>query len=57
MERAFEDVYAIERARDVDMRTAAYMLAVSRVAEATTDARHLPLVGVHGPMRAPPRRQ
>jgi glutamate dehydrogenase (NAD(P)+) len=34
MDRAFEAVYAIHRERKVDMRRAAYILAVSRVAEA-----------------------
>ncbi|OHB69501.1 MAG: glutamate dehydrogenase [Planctomycetes bacterium RBG_16_43_13] len=34
MEKAFESVYAINTERKVDMRTAAYMLAVNRVAEA-----------------------
>ncbi len=33
--RAFEDVYRIALEHDVDMRLAAYMLAVNRVAEAT----------------------
>ncbi len=36
MDRAFEDVYAMSRRHEVDMRTAAYMVAVARVAEATT---------------------
>ena len=36
MDRAFEAVYQMSRTREVDMRTAAYMVAVSRVAEATT---------------------
>jgi glutamate dehydrogenase (NAD(P)+) len=36
MDRAFEAVYAMSRDREVDMRTAAYMVAVARVAEATT---------------------
>jgi glutamate dehydrogenase/leucine dehydrogenase len=35
MDRAFEAVYAMSRDREVDMRTAAYMVAVARVAEAT----------------------
>ncbi len=35
MDRAFEDVNSIARTRKVDMRTAAYILAVGRVAEAT----------------------
>jgi glutamate dehydrogenase/leucine dehydrogenase len=34
MDRAFESVYAVHEARKVDMRKAAYVLAVSRVAEA-----------------------
>src|SRR5262245_58997873 len=34
MERAFESVYAVHRKRKVDMRTAAYLVAVGRVAEA-----------------------
>jgi glutamate dehydrogenase (NAD(P)+) len=36
MDRAFEAVYQMSQTREVDMRTAAYMVAVSRVAEATT---------------------
>jgi glutamate dehydrogenase (NAD(P)+) len=36
MDRAFEAVYAMHERRSVDMRTAAYMVAVARVAEATT---------------------
>jgi glutamate dehydrogenase (NAD(P)+) len=36
MDRAFEAVYAMSQDREVDMRTAAYMVAVARVAEATT---------------------
>jgi glutamate dehydrogenase (NAD(P)+) len=36
MDRAFESVYAMGDRHDVDMRTAAYMVAVARVAEATT---------------------
>jgi glutamate dehydrogenase (NAD(P)+) len=36
MDRAFEAVYAMSRRREVEMRTAAYMVAVARVAEATT---------------------
>ncbi len=35
MDRAFEAVYAMSDRREVDMRTAAYMVAVARVAEAT----------------------
>jgi glutamate dehydrogenase/leucine dehydrogenase len=35
MVRAFEDVHRTSIEHDVDMRLAAYMLAVSRVAEAT----------------------
>ena len=35
MRRAFRDVYATAEKYDVDMRTAAYILAVGRVAEAT----------------------
>ena len=34
MERAFEGVYAVHKKRKVDMRTAAYLVAVGRVAEA-----------------------
>jgi glutamate dehydrogenase/leucine dehydrogenase len=34
MERAFEEVYKVHVARKIDMRRAAYVLAVSRVAEA-----------------------
>jgi glutamate dehydrogenase (NAD(P)+) len=34
MDRAFESVYAVHRERKIDMRRAAYVLAVSRVAEA-----------------------
>ena len=34
MERAFENCYKIHREKKMDMRTASYMLAVSRVAEA-----------------------
>jgi glutamate dehydrogenase/leucine dehydrogenase len=34
MERAFESVYAVHKKRKVDMRTAAYLVAVGRVAEA-----------------------
>jgi glutamate dehydrogenase (NAD(P)+) len=34
MERAFESVYAVHQERKIDMRKAAYVLAVSRVAEA-----------------------
>jgi glutamate dehydrogenase (NAD(P)+) len=36
MDRAFEAVYAMSDLHEVHMRTAAYMVAVSRVAEATT---------------------
>ena len=36
MDRAFEAVHAMSETREVDMRTAAYMVAVARVAEATT---------------------
>jgi glutamate dehydrogenase (NAD(P)+) len=36
MDRAFEAVYEMSSTREVDMRTAAYMVAVARVAEATT---------------------
>ena len=36
MDRAFEDVHAMADRHEVDMRTAAYMVAVARVAEATT---------------------
>ena len=36
MERAFESVYAVHKKRKVDMRTAAYLVAVGRVAEAHT---------------------
>jgi glutamate dehydrogenase (NAD(P)+) len=36
MDRAFEAVYQMSELHEVHMRTAAYMLAVSRVAEATT---------------------
>ena len=36
MDRAFEAVYRMSDLHEVHMRTAAYMLAVSRVAEATT---------------------
>jgi glutamate dehydrogenase (NAD(P)+) len=36
MDRAFEAVHAMSTRHDVDMRTAAYMVAVARVAEATT---------------------
>src|SRR5688572_4226754 len=36
MDRAFEDVHAMSERHEVDMRTAAYMVAVARVAEATT---------------------
>jgi glutamate dehydrogenase (NAD(P)+) len=36
MDRAFEAVYQMSDLHEVHMRTAAYMLAVSRVAEATT---------------------
>ena len=35
MVRAFEDVYRTSVEHDVDLRRAAYMLSVSRVAEAT----------------------
>ena len=35
MDRAFESVYAMSRRHSVHMRTAAYMVAVARVAEAT----------------------
>jgi glutamate dehydrogenase (NAD(P)+) len=35
MDRAFEAVYAMSERHEVDMRTAAYMVAVARVAEAT----------------------
>jgi glutamate dehydrogenase (NAD(P)+) len=34
MDRAFESVYAVHRERKIDMRRAAYVVAVSRVAEA-----------------------
>jgi glutamate dehydrogenase (NAD(P)+) len=36
MDRAFEAVHEMSTIREVDMRTAAYMVAVARVAEATT---------------------
>jgi glutamate dehydrogenase (NAD(P)+) len=36
MDRAFESVYAMSQRHSVHMRTAAYMVAVARVAEATT---------------------
>jgi glutamate dehydrogenase (NAD(P)+) len=36
MDRAFAAVYAMSQHREVEMRTAAYMVAVARVAEATT---------------------
>ena len=36
MDRAFEAVHAMSQQHEVDMRTAAYMVAVARVAEATT---------------------
>jgi glutamate dehydrogenase (NAD(P)+) len=36
MDRAFEAVHAMSHRHEVDMRTAAYMVAVARVAEATT---------------------
>jgi glutamate dehydrogenase (NAD(P)+) len=36
MDRAFEAVHAMSKRHDVEMRTAAYMVAVNRVAEATT---------------------
>jgi glutamate dehydrogenase (NAD(P)+) len=36
MDRAFEAVYAMSKLHEVEMRTAAYMVAVARVAEATT---------------------
>jgi glutamate dehydrogenase (NAD(P)+) len=36
MDRAFESVHAMSELHSVDMRTAAYMVAVARVAEATT---------------------
>jgi glutamate dehydrogenase (NAD(P)+) len=35
MDRAFASVFQMSRSQEVDMRTAAYMLAVARVAEAT----------------------
>jgi glutamate dehydrogenase (NAD(P)+) len=35
MDRAFEAVHQMSTTREVDMRTAAYMVAVARVAEAT----------------------
>ena len=36
MDRAFDAVHAMSKLHEVDMRTAAYMVAVARVAEATT---------------------
>ena len=36
MDRAFESVHEMSDRHEVDMRTAAYMVAVARVAEATT---------------------
>jgi glutamate dehydrogenase (NAD(P)+) len=36
MDRAFDSVHVMSRRHEVDMRTAAYMVAVARVAEATT---------------------
>ena len=36
MDRAFEAVYEMSKRREVEMRTAAYMVALARVAEATT---------------------
>ncbi len=35
MTRAFDDTLRMSREHEVDLRTAAYMLAVGRVAEAT----------------------
>jgi glutamate dehydrogenase (NAD(P)+) len=34
MDRAFEAVYAVHQERKIDMRRAAYVVAVSRVAQA-----------------------
>ncbi len=36
MDRAFDAVYSMSQRQEVDMRTAAYMVAVARVADATT---------------------
>ena len=36
MDRAFGSVYEMSQRHEVHMRTAAYMVAVNRVAEATT---------------------
>jgi len=36
MDRAFESVHTMSKLHNVHMRTAAYMVAVARVAEATT---------------------
>ena len=36
MDRAFEDVYEMSQLHEVHMRTAAYMVAVNRVDQATT---------------------
>jgi len=36
MDRAFESVHTMSKRHSIDMRTAAYMVAVARVAEATT---------------------
>jgi glutamate dehydrogenase (NAD(P)+) len=36
MDRAFDSVHGMSKLHEVDMRTAAYMVAVARVAEATT---------------------
>ena len=43
MDRAFEAVHAMSHQHEVDMRTAAYMVAVARVAEATTLRGPVPL--------------
>ena len=44
MDRAFECVVAMSKQHDINMRTAAYMLAVKRVADATAARRGKPTV-------------
>ena len=43
MVKAFQETLAIAAREQVYMRTAAYLLAVERVADATADARPLPV--------------
>lgn len=45
MVRAFEDVWEMYKAHDVDMRMAAYMVSINRIAEAAKAKGWVPMVG------------